>query len=93
MSVLVRLLLAVLACYRLARLLSVDDGPGNVFLRLRALVPPDRMWGKLLLCPYCLGVWLAVLAPLVVLAPTTVSDVLLVWLGVAGAQDFLESRS
>lgn len=30
-----RLILAILACYRLARLISTDDGPGFIFLRLR----------------------------------------------------------
>ena len=31
-----RLFLAILACYRLAQLITVDDGPFNVFFRFRA---------------------------------------------------------
>lgn len=38
-----RLLLAILACYRLARLVAIDDGPGFVFARLR-LWAKDREW-------------------------------------------------
>jgi len=63
-----------LAVYRLAQLLVYDDGPGEIVLRLRAWAgvytlgengKPTSKWGQFLECPYCVGVWAAlVLLPL-----------------------------
>jgi len=60
-----------LATFRLSRLLAVDDGPFEIFARLRALfiaetngiAVADNMVGKLLMCPYwCLTMWVGALA-------------------------------
>lgn len=57
-----RLLLAALACWRLASLLVYEDGPDQIFGRLR-----DLLWfTNLLDCFWCTSVWVA--APLAALA-------------------------
>lgn len=94
-----RWLLSALAVYRLAQLVSIDDGPADLFLRLRAwagsmdLGPDGRAatnLGRLLACPYCTGVWLALPCALLALCPTVAGDIALAVLGLAGAQAWLE---
>ena len=82
-------MLAILACYRLSRLVAYD----KVFARLRQSVKPKSFVGKFLSCPYCTGIWFAIpLAYLVGKNDLTALFVLMV-LGIAGAQDYLESMS
>jgi len=88
-SIEVRLVLAALAVYRLAQLIAIDDGPGQVFRRLRGRFVTGGM-ADLVHCPYCLGVWFAALLAPLVLWPCGVGDVLLIALGVAGAQSWLQ---
>ena len=98
---LIRLILAILACYRMTGFVVYDNGPWNVFfnLRLKAGVfdtndrgEPNTNLGKLLSCPYCTGVWVAIVAGIMVLFPTWPGDILLLWLGIAGGQAALEGR-
>ena len=57
-----KLLLAALACWRLTSLLVYEDGPGEIFKRLR-----DFLWiPDLLDCFWCTSLWAA--APLAALA-------------------------
>lgn len=102
-----RIILAALAVYRLAFMLREDDGPLFIFRRLRAFTDRKRkeeqecgqeagLWAGLdegIRCPYCCGVWAAALCAVLVLWPTPPGDVFLLWLGLAGAQSLLESRS
>lgn len=97
-----RVLLAALACYRLAQLVALDDGPGDVLLKLRDLAGshiygadgrPDTGWGRLLACPFCLGIWFAVPCALACIWPTTLGDAGLLILGIAGLQTALQSLS
>lgn len=95
-----RLLLAALAVYRLAQLVSLDDGPFAVFARWRAWAQsrPAAYGGwrwsvaEWLGCPFCQGVWWAMGATVLVCEPTVPGDLLLLWLGLAGAQAWLEGR-
>lgn len=96
----VRWLLAALACYRLAQLIAIDDGPGDVCLRLRSLLGayrrgadgrPDTSLGRLAACPYCLGMWLALPCAACALWPGITGDLALAVLGLAGAQAALQS--
>lgn len=66
MSPFLALLLAMLAVYRLARLVADEDGPFDVFARLRGAIDPDQAtWiGRGLVCPLCVGFWLALPAAL-----------------------------
>lgn len=63
-----RFVLAFLAVYRIAQLITIDDGPADVFVRLRTwtgcydLGPngqPKTGLGKLFGCPFCVGVWVS----------------------------------
>ena len=52
------LVIGVLVVWRITHLLSGEDGPGDIFARLRRAVP-EGFWGSLLDCFYCLSVWVA----------------------------------
>lgn len=99
---LLRLILAILACYRIANLVAEDDGPGDVFRRLRGWTDHKRLeeqagglargrWANIddgVRCPYCVGVWAAAL--LASLVYTGIADPVLLWLGIAGGQAILQ---
>lgn len=85
-----------LLVYRLARLIAIDDGPLDVFLKFRAalgaydygpngLAKTSR--GRGITCPYCVGVWLALF---VAIAAYPWPEMLVYWLALAGAQSFLQ---
>ena len=87
--------LAILACYRLSQLFALDQGPYDVFDRLRRFCGKrgvdSLFWASVaegLHCPYCLGVWWAM--PLAILVG---GNFILCWLGIAGGQAFLEALS
>jgi hypothetical protein len=42
-------------------------------------------------CPYCVGVWAALLLAALLLWPTLPGDAFMLWLGLAGAQSLLEA--
>ena len=84
-----RLVLAALAVYRLAQLVAIDDGPGDIFRRLRAHYVTGVM-GGLVHCVYCVGIWASVIVGALVLWPFGLGDVALVILGIAGAQAWLQ---
>ena len=52
------LTLGVLAVWRLAHLLSAEDGPWETVVRLRLWLAAG-FWGSLLDCFHCLSLWLA----------------------------------
>ena len=99
-------ILAVFATYRLSQLVALDDGPLDCFATLRGLTVyslkgnqrEGRVWKsleELVNCPYCLGIWFAGLTTLLVMqvAPMDFLTGLLFWLGVAGGQCALQSRT
>lgn len=65
------LLLMTLAVYRVARMIAYEDGPWDVFLRLRSLAFQKLRQGQMgdhwvyrgLSCPLCVSFWLSWLAP------------------------------
>jgi hypothetical protein len=92
-----RLVLAVFACYRLSELITIDDGPGDMFLRLRAWFgaynlgedgQPSTSIGRVIICQYCVGIWIA--AALSFLFPVSLMTPLY-WFAIAGGQAFLQS--
>lgn len=95
-----RWVLAALACYRLAQLVAVDDGPFALCKRLRQALGrragAEGSWrwslAELANCPYCLGVWFAVPCAWACLGPSGPTDAILAWLGLAGAQALMEER-
>lgn len=59
-------LLILAACtWRLARLLSQEDGPYNILTRFRARFPLGGLWE----CIYCISCWVAPAAYLVYQSP------------------------
>ena len=77
------LVLGILCVWRITHLLQAEDGPGEVFVRLRRIAG-EGFWGGLLDCFYCLSVWIA--APLAFLLGETLAERFVLWLALsAGA--------
>src|SRR6516165_7572727 len=53
------LALGAFGVWRITHLLNAEDGPRQIFVRLRELVGKG-FWGDLLDCFYCLSLWVAV---------------------------------
>ena len=82
-----RLTLAVLATWRLSRLVAVEDGPLDVVARARRSAGGGVL-GRLMDGPYCLSLWFA--APLALALDATLPGWVLAWLGVSGGASLLE---
>ncbi len=94
--------LLVLVCYRIARLLTKEDGPFEVIKRPRSLIMkwgnkdarsgrwygPGAQLAELFACPYCLGMWIALVMAITVYP----EQWLLYWLAIAGGQAYLQGR-
>jgi hypothetical protein len=90
-NLLIAYLLSVLAVYRVARMVALEDGPGNVFQDVRGALLRAPAWvQKGMSCPLCLGFWLALVPALVVVwAFGLWLWVVGLWLAIAGGQAFL----
>ena len=84
------LLIAILAVWRITHLFSGEDGPGDIFLRLRRLAGKSFL-GQLLDCFYCLSLWFA--APAAWMLGETWLERVLLWLGLSGGAILLERLS
>jgi hypothetical protein len=80
-------ILALLATWRVTHLLSREDGPGDVLLKLRLRAGPGVI-GRLMDCFNCLSLWVA--APFAFLVGRNGLEILLVWLGLSGGACLLE---
>jgi hypothetical protein len=83
-------ILGVLGVWRLTHLMNAEDGPWEVFVRLRGLAGPS-IWGELLDCFYCLSLWVA--APFALLLTSNWREGLLLWLALSGGAILLERVS
>lgn len=83
----IRLTLAVLATWRLSRLVAFEDGPWDVIARLRERAGSGAV-GRLMDCPYCLSLWFA--APMALVIDDGFPGWLLAWLGVSGGASLVE---
>jgi hypothetical protein len=79
--------LAALATWRVAHLLSEEDGPGGAVVELRSRAG-DGALGELLDCFYCLSMWAA--APAALTVTRDRRRLPLVWLALSGAACLLE---
>jgi len=79
----VRLLLAVLAVWRITHLITKEDGPWRAFERWRQIVP-----GRLFACFYCLSVWVAL--PFVWFTGGSLVEKFVTWWALSGAATLLE---
>lgn len=82
-------IIAALATYRLAKLISEEEGPFSVFLRLRGALDPDQQtWvGRGLNCIVCVSFWVALPIAVILSLFGGVDPYLspLVWWGLGGA--------
>lgn len=92
-----KLVLLSLACYRLAQLFVFDEGPFNIFDRIRILAGAydydsqgraKTNLGRLINCPYCVGIWVAL--PLGIMVSGISWYIPLWWFAIAGGQAFLQ---
>ena len=82
------ILILCLATFRAAQLVALDDGPGQIFARLRSWAIADAR--ELFSCPYCLGVWFAALFTVAWLTGNPIVYYALVALAVSGGQAALQ---
>ena len=84
------LTLAVLATWRLSHLVAREDGPFDIVLRLRARAG-DGMLGRLMDCPYCLSLWIAAPAALLLARRLPgLPEWCVAWLAISGGSSLLE---
>ena len=88
----VRLLLAVFATYRAARMVALEEGPGDVFGKFRNLYLKNDWIGRGIRCPLCLSFWFSLVVALL-LPRRGWKDFFLLWGGLAGAAAWLEKKS
>lgn len=91
------LAMLILVCYRLTSLIVYDEGPFSLFKRLRTAAgvydlsvtgQPKTGLGRLLACPYCVGVYIALGLAFV---PGLSLWGPLWWFAIAGGQAFLHT--
>ena len=83
----IRFVVAVLAVWRVTHLLASEDGPADLFVRLRRRLGAGLL-GRLMDCFQCLSLWVA--APLAFYVGGRPVELLLAWLAVSGAACLLE---
>jgi hypothetical protein len=82
--------LGAIATWRITHLLIVEEGPWQIFARMRKASTNSALRG-VLDCFYCLSLWVAV--PFSVLVGHTVADCVLLWPALSGAAILLENLS
>jgi Protein of unknown function (DUF1360) len=81
------LLIVLLAVWRITHLFWGEDGPGDVFLRVRKLAGQSFL-GRLLDCFYCLSLWVAV--PFAWWLADRWIERIVLWFGLSGGAILLE---
>lgn len=76
----IELAATIFAVFRLALLLTEEEGPFELAARWRSLFPDDNWIGRGVRCPLCVSFWLALIPALWLFDPWP-----LYWLGIAGA--------
>ena len=85
-----RFLIAILATWRVTHLLSSEDGPGDIIIRIRRRLGKSA-WGQAMDCFYCLSLWTA--APVALVVCTEVSEFVPAWLAISGGACLLDRIS
>ncbi|MEX6691102.1 DUF1360 domain-containing protein [Danxiaibacter flavus] len=81
MTICLYFLASILATWRLAHLLSDEDGPLNIVFMLREKAG-SGFWGSLISCFYCVSIWIA--APFGIWMGTTTIEKIVFWIAVSG---------
>ena len=82
-----RLVLAILATWRVTHLLANEDGPWDLIARVRARLG-NGLLGRLMDCFKCLSLWVAV--PMAFFVSRRPVEIVLTWLALSGAACLLE---
>lgn len=85
-----RLIIAVLATWRIAHLITSEDGPFDIITRLRAYAG-EGLIGQLMDCPYCLSMWVAI--PFAFALAKSLFAGCAAWLAISGGASLLERLS
>lgn len=94
--------LGVFAVYRLAKMIALEEGPFSVFYRLQEKLGgfdlaengfPKTLWGRLITCPHCVGIYVSVFVLFLIYTNTWFGFLFVAWFGIAGAQSFLQELS
>ncbi len=80
--------LAVLATWRVSRLLFREDGPADVIFYLRKYLA-DSFFGRLMDCFGCLSLWVSV--PFALFVTSRPLELVVVWLALSGGAVLLEN--
>jgi hypothetical protein len=80
-------IIATLAAWRITHLLSAEDGPADVIVRVRVRLG-DGIVGRLLDCFYCLSLWVA--APIALIVCRSLVERLVTWVALSGAACLIE---
>jgi hypothetical protein len=83
----IRFVLAVLATWRITHLISAEDGPADVLVRLRARLG-QGLAGKLMDCFKCLSIWVAL--PVTFFVGGGPIERLVTWFAISGAACLIE---
>lgn len=81
------LIISALAVWRVTHLLSAEDGPWDIVVRIRKKMG-SGFAGRLLDCFYCLSLWVA--APFAYFVGETVRERFYLWLALSGGAILLE---
>jgi hypothetical protein len=82
-----QLALGMLSVWRVTHLLYAEDGPWDLFVRLRQHAG-EGFWGKLLDCFYCLSVWIA--APFAICLGERLGERIFLWPALSAGAILLE---
>jgi hypothetical protein len=82
-----RLIIAILATWRVAHLIAREDGPFDIVVRLRARAG-DGVIGQLMDCPYCLSIWIAI--PFAFMLANSILAGFVACLAISGGASLLE---
>jgi hypothetical protein len=84
------LVVGVLAVWRITHLLHAEDGPRDVFVRVRRRAG-NGFWGDVLGCFYCLSLWIA--APFAWSLGESMKEKLLLWPALSAASIAIQRLS
>lgn len=87
MSPLEKYLILVIVVWRLTHLISAEDGPFDLIIKLRRLAG-NTFFGKLMDCFYCLSIWIGL--GCAVLATTNFIEIVMLTFYYSGASLLLE---
>jgi hypothetical protein len=89
-SIGIRFVLCCLATWRLTHLITAEDGPWDIIVRLRTWMG-DSIGGRIMDCFYCASIWVAI--PFCFVVGHTVPGWIVAWLAISGAASLLEQAT